>query len=184
MLAGLGKARRLLGITPGAASPAGMKTLPASWFAGVLRAMEGEPLDVALLGSAQDAAICREVEAALRQQGGPHNVVNLAGRTSIPGLVEVIRACDAMLCIDAAPLHIAAALRRPLAGIIGGGHFGRFYPWGDPALARVINKPMDCYGCSWQCKYDTVRCLQEIPPDLAARELTLLLRGSPGPPIS
>ena len=176
LLGGLGKDRALLGITPGAASPAGMKTLPAAWYANVVREMTAGPLDIVVLGASRDAAICAEVENALRASGPEHRVMNLAGRTSLLSLVEVIRKCDAMLCIDAAPLHIATALRRPVAGVLGGGHFGRFFPWGDPALARVVNKKMDCYGCGWNCKYETVRCVQEIEPEVAARTVTELLK--------
>lgn len=180
LLAGLGQSRRLLGITPGAASPAGMKTLPAAWYVEVLRGINSGPLDVVLLGSRQDAPLCHEVEEALREAGAGPRVVDLAGATTVLELAEVIRQCDAMLCIDAAPMHIAVALGKPVAGVIGGGHFGRFYPWGDPALARVVNKPMDCYGCGWACKYDTVRCVREIPPELAAREIDgLLAAGRP-----
>jgi hypothetical protein len=60
-------------------------------------------------------------------------------------------------------------------GIVGGGHYGRFFPWGDPKLARVATKQMDCFGCNWQCKYETMRCIQEIAPESAARELAALL---------
>ena len=61
---------------------------------------------------------------------------------------------------------------------MGGMQYGRFYPWGDPSLARVANRPMDCYGCNWTCKYKTVRCVLEIPAAKAARELSFLLCGA------
>ncbi len=61
-----------------------------------------------------------------------------------------------------------------MVGILGGGHYGRFYPWGDPKFTRVVSKPMDCYGCNWHCKFETVRCIQEIPPADAARALNEL----------
>jgi len=180
LFAGLGTTRRVLGITPGASASAegSKKMLPASWYADVLREMAGgESLDIVLLGSRQDMAICAELEEYLKRAGGNHRIANRAGQTTILQLVESIRLCDAMLCVDAAPLHIAAGLRKPLVGIMGGMQYGRFYPWGDPSLARVANRPMDCYGCNWACKYETVRCVLEIPAAKAAQELSLLLRG-------
>jgi len=71
-------------------------------------------------------------------------------------------------------LHIATALRKPVVGIVGGGHFGRFYPWGDPETSRVVNLPMDCYGCNWHCRYDRLRCIQDIPAANAQHELLKL----------
>jgi ADP-heptose:LPS heptosyltransferase len=178
LFAGLGTTRRVLGITPGASAVGSKKMLPASWYADVMREMAGEEsLDIVLLGSRQDLAICSELEDQLKRVGGDHRIVNRAGQTTILQLVESIRRCDAMLCIDAAPLHIATALRKPLVGIMGGMQYGRFFPWGDPALARVANNPMDCYGCNFACKYDTIRCVLEIPASKAARELSHLLRG-------
>ena len=89
-------------------------------------------------------------------------------------MIECIKACDFVLSQETAALHAAVALRKPVVGIIGGGHYGRFYPWGDPKLSRPANKPMDCYGCNWLCKYETIRCIQEIPAADAARELNQL----------
>ena len=90
-------------------------------------------------------------------------------------MIECLRRCDVVLSQDSAALHIATALRQPVVGILAGAHFGRFYPWGDPARARVVNKPMECYGCEWHCIYDSIRCIQEIPPADATRELLYLI---------
>ena len=65
LFAGLGTTRRVLGITPGASASAegSKKMLPASWYADVLREMAGgESLDIVLLGSRQDMAICAELD--------------------------------------------------------------------------------------------------------------------------
>ena len=160
----------LIGIAPGVSWPLG-KQLPASWYVETLRDMRRPDMQFVLLGAGSDQAICGEIERALSEA----SITNLAGKTSILEMIECIRACDVMLCADAAPLHISTALRKPVVGLLGGGHFGRFYPWGDPKLARVVNKPMDCYGCNWECKFDRVRCIQEIAPADAIRELTALI---------
>ena len=162
-----------LGIAPGAVSPPG-KRLPAKWYVEALREAQLDPARVILLGGRSDHELCAEIAAGLDRSDGGHHVLNLAGQTTVLQLVECIRGCDFILSTDAAPLHIAAALRKPVVGVMGGGHFGRFYPWGDPALSRVVNQPMECYGCNWECKYETMRCVQEIPPSMAARELDAL----------
>jgi len=168
-----------LGIAPGAVSPPG-KRLPAKWYLETLHQAGIEGVQIVLFGGKNDDEICAEIESGLKHSGNEYNVVNLAGKTSVLQLVECIRACDIFLCPDAAPLHIATALRKPVVGMVGGGHFGRFYPWGDPKLSRVINKTMECYGCNWECKYESMRCVQEISPADAARELRSLFQKSAG----
>ncbi|HEX8431066.1 MAG TPA: glycosyltransferase family 9 protein, partial [Longimicrobium sp.] len=76
---------------------------------------------------------------------------------------------------DAAALHIAVALRKPTVGIVGGGHPGRFQPWGDPAINHVCSVPMECFGCNWTCRYATTRCVTEVPPDVVAGALRAAL---------
>lgn len=166
----------VLGIAPGVSSPTG-KRLPAQWYLEAVKKMQVRGMHVVLLGAASDASDCEELELLLRQSDGACRVTNLAGKTSVLELIECVRRCDLLLCNDAAPLHIAAGLHKPVVGIMGGGHFGRFYPWGDPQTSRMVNKSMECYGCNWECKYDTLRCVQEIPPADAARELLHLLEG-------
>jgi len=113
------------------------------------------------------------VEQALRGK----RVVNLAGKTSVREMIECLRRCDAILSQETAALHIATALHKPVLGIVGGGHYGRFYPWGDPEIARVVTKPLDCFGCNWACKYATMRCIQEISPSEASEGLKKCLSG-------
>jgi ADP-heptose:LPS heptosyltransferase len=160
----------VIGIAPGISWPLG-KRLPARWYAETLQKLQISDVHTVLLGSSQDSEICAEIETFLLHDRFNAKVINLAGKTTPLQLVECIRRCDLLLCADAAPLHIATAMRKPVVGILGGGHYGRFYPWGDPKLANVVNNPLDCYGCNWQCKYDTVRCIQEIPPADATQKL-------------
>jgi len=174
LFAGLG-AQLVIGIAPGAVSPLG-KRLPPEWYLQVLQMAGSQNLSFVLLGGKNEIDICRDLELCMRQLDGKNSVVNLAGKTSVLQLIECMRRCDLLLCPDAAPMHIAAALRKPVLGVMGGGHGARFHPWGDPNLARVVRKTMDCYGCNWNCKYETFRCIQEITPADAARELRSLLK--------
>jgi ADP-heptose:LPS heptosyltransferase len=173
-LMGRSGTRLVLGIAPGVSTPKG-KQLPAEWYAAGLEGVDLAGFEIVLLGGKADAPICNELAALLRQRTSAGSVLNLAGQTSILQLIECIRLCDAFICPDAAPLHIATALRKPVVGIVGGGHFSRFYPWGDPESAHVVKKTMDCYGCNWVCKYEVMKCIQEIPPRDAAAALRDLI---------
>ena len=47
--------------------------------------------------------------------------------------------------------------------VLGGGTFGRFFPWPETGNQFVIFKGMDCYDCNWQCRHPSRRCLDELP---------------------
>jgi ADP-heptose:LPS heptosyltransferase len=169
----------LLALTPGVTAPAG-KAYPAARYAEVLAGVPEHRFSVALLGGPSDAAACAEVAAALAGTRNVASVADLAGRSTIREMVEGIRRCDAVLGPDSAPLHVGIALGKPTACIVGGGHWGRFHPWGDAAVNRVVHLPMGCYGCGWTCPFETMRCVQEIAPSAVARELAAALGGDAG----
>jgi ADP-heptose:LPS heptosyltransferase len=95
---------------------------------------------------------------------------NLVGKTTLPELAAVMRLCSLFVGSESGPLHLAAAVGTPTLCIMGGGHFGRFYPYGDPRTHGMAFKQMDCFNCDWRCIHESVRCIQEIPFDAAWRE--------------
>jgi ADP-heptose:LPS heptosyltransferase len=155
--------RIILGIAPGVASNP-QKRLPPEWFAQVIRRLDSEKFELVLIGSNADVDLCEEIARSVAGHLDGHHIINLAGKTSVREMIECLNRCDLVLSQDNASLHVATALRKPVVGIVGGGLFGRFYPWGDEGSRRVVHKPMDCFGCHWACKFETIRCLQEIPP--------------------
>lgn len=78
----------------------------------------------------------------------------LAGRTSVPDLVEIIRNASLVIANDSSAIHIAAATETPSVCILGGGHFGRFLPYpsgSTDAEPQTVYAGMSCFGCNWQC---------------------------------
>lgn len=163
----------VLGIAPGVSSMEG-KNLPSQWFADVLGLLDSADLQVVLLGSPADQKACNGVAKAIQNSSKTSRVLNMAGKTNAREMIECLKACDLILSQETAALHAAVAIRKPVVGIVGGGHYGRFYPWGDTKLSKPVNKLMDCYGCNWLCKYETIRCIQEIPPADVAHQLNQL----------
>lgn len=64
---------------------------------------------VIFVGTADEAALAEEVRQGLR---GPS--LDLSGRTTLPELTAVLARCDVMVANDTGPLHLAAALGRPV----------------------------------------------------------------------
>ena len=167
----------VLGLCPGVTSLPG-KCYPAANYAEALRLCPQHRFSVVIFGAAKEADTCAEVARAVAGCPNVQSVCDLAGRTSVRQLVEALRRTDVVLSQETAALHIATALDRPTVGIVGGGHFGRFYPWGDRRIHRAASVPMDCFGCNWQCKFSVIKCIQEIPPPLVAEELRSALAGA------
>jgi glycosyltransferase involved in cell wall biosynthesis/ADP-heptose:LPS heptosyltransferase len=89
------------------------------------------------------------------------NVHNLCGKTSVRQLAALIS--KSRLCISpcTAPAHLAAVAGCPHVVIVGGGHFGRFWPYSK--LTKMVYRKMDCYGCNWRCQYgDDIKCIKSI----------------------
>jgi ADP-heptose:LPS heptosyltransferase len=99
---------------------------------------------------------------------------NLAGETSLTELVEIIRRAAFLVGNESAAIHIAAAVGTPSVCILGGGHYGRFMPYGVETGDRCSPIPvihrMDCFNCDWQCtqphqKGEAVPCITGITVD-------------------
>jgi ADP-heptose:LPS heptosyltransferase len=163
-----------LGIIAGVNSPE-MKMYPAGKIAEAISMVSDAKFSCVVLGSTNDIIASDEVEKSLRPCKNVLSTTNLTGRTTVHQLIECLRLCDIVLSVDSAPLHLATALRKPTVGIMGGGHYGRFYPWGDPEINRVASLPMDCYGCNWRCPSERAPCVSGVPPTTIARELQCLL---------
>ncbi len=158
-----------LTLCPGAAVQT--RVYPAEKYRLVLEKLSEFRFSINILGAPEDRIIGEQILKYLDSCANVKSAASHCGKTSTREFISAIESSDAVLSVESAGLHAGVALRKPTVGIMGGGHFGRFYPWGNPKINRVANHKMDCYNCSWKCKYDTTRCIQEIDPDMIAREL-------------
>jgi len=155
-----------LGLFIGAGSS--LRQWPAAkWVALALAQKVGR--SVALLGGRAERPFARSLLAVLLGSG--LRVVDLTGKMRLGELAACIARCRAVVSNDSSGLHLAVAAGVPAVGILGGYHFGRFYPWGDPRIHRVANIPMDCYHCNDQCRYGDWRCVANVPVETVVREL-------------
>ena len=101
-------------------------------------------------------------------------VINLYKKTTLKILAKVIQGAKLFIGTESGAIHIAAAVGTPNVCLMGGGHFGRFYPYGDLNKNRIVYKKMDCFGCNWKCKYKTSKCIKEIEVEDVWREIEKL----------
>ncbi len=148
------------------------KVWPASNYAElIIRLSKSFGWQVVLCGSLEEKSICDEI---MGKSSGV-NIKNLAGKTSLVELLEVICGSKMLVGNDTSAIHIAAATGVPSVCILGGGHFGRFLPYelerkGSGPLPTAVIKKMDCYGCDWRCIYPMRRdqpfpCIDSITVD-------------------
>jgi ADP-heptose:LPS heptosyltransferase len=164
------------------------KMWPARHFAKLIRQLNAKfDTRFVLCGGNDDYLICE----SLTQDLGFSNLTNLAGKTSLLDLVEIIRRAALVISNDSSPVHIAAATGATAVCILGGGHFGRFLPYQIENSAErwsphVFWNEMDCFDCRWLCKFkplheNVVPCISSVSLENVATACMVILRNKLDP---
>jgi lipopolysaccharide heptosyltransferase I len=112
---------------------------------------------VVLVGGPDEVPLAREFAVAL-----PRPVVDLTGRTTLPQLVAVLARADAVLSNDSGPLHLAAALGRPVLAPYTCTSPLRTGPYGSPLGAVATRVPC---AASYRKHCGSLECMRELTPD-------------------
>jgi len=114
------------------------KCWPAARFGSLADRLASEHgLAIVATGSGAESAMIERI-----QSHATCRMVNLAGRTSLPELVEVLRSARIVISNDTGPGHIAAALGKPLVMMFSWSNPLRVGPYRRPEciVARDISK--------------------------------------------
>ncbi|WP_287230693.1 glycosyltransferase family 9 protein [Microcystis sp. Msp_OC_L_20101000_S702] len=163
----------VLALCPGASDK--RKLYPIQQYRSIFNYLNNELLTIVLFGSKSERNLCDKIQQEIKSCKNVLKVFNLAGDSTVRQLIEGLRNCDIVLSTDSASLHLSVAIKKPVVGIMGGWHYGRFYPWGNPNIHRVVNQSMDCYWCNSRCIFRNIRCIEEIEPIKIALELQSLI---------
>jgi heptosyltransferase-1 len=114
---------------------------------------------IAILGGPEDRALGRK----LAPDGG-NGCMDLTGQLALPEMVEWIRLSELMVTNDTGPMHVAAALRKPMVALFGPTEPRRTGPYGQIEQALQLNLP--CVPClSSHCTYaKPMECLRALSP--------------------
>lgn len=119
-------AARYAVLIPGSAQAS--KCWPAEHFAALAeRLATDHGLAVVATGSPGEAAVTERI-----RELADCPITNLAGRTSLPELVEVLRFAQIVVSNDTGPGHVAAALGKPLVMMFSWSNPLRVGPYGRP----------------------------------------------------
>jgi ADP-heptose:LPS heptosyltransferase len=88
-------------------------------------------------------------------------IVVLEEATDLETLIGLTASARGYVGRDTGPMHLAAALDRPVLALFGGGGWPRFVPSARTAVVLTVDVP--CKGCAWACHYSASFCIKEIP---------------------
>jgi lipopolysaccharide heptosyltransferase I len=142
----LGSDRPFAVLLPGTNWPT--KRWPVEYFAGLVRPLrERFDLDCVVAGGPDVAEIAKQIDGA----------TNVVGRTNLRELVALLERADLVVANDSGPMHIAAALGRPLVTMFGPTNPLRTGPYGR--MDSVVRLDIPCSPCySRRCSHQS--CLR------------------------
>jgi heptosyltransferase-1 len=163
-------------LTPGArwiALQPGARWLNKRWplehFAELIQRLAADFADLrfVILGGSTDAPL----GAALANHV-PSRCLDLTGRSTLPEMVELIRGATVMVTNDTGPMHVAAALGKPVVGLFGPTEPRRTGPYGQVERALQVRE-LPCVPCMRaHCTFPKpLECLQAITPARVYREV-------------
>lgn len=155
------KGRKIIGLFPGASFEG--KCWTADNYGTLATLIEGRTI-YAIFGSHADKPQTDRVALAIRERCADVEILNFTGQTTLRELARTVACCDLFISMDSSGLHMAITANVPTIGIVGGGHFGRFVPWGDPAKHIFLTQKLDCFHCNWHCCKDEMECVRGVSP--------------------
>ena len=135
--------KKLLGINPGASYGSAKRWYPQE-FANVASELASQ-YDIVIFGGPGEADIALDIEKALTEKG-VNNYQNLAGKTTIPELIENISNLDLFITGDSGPMHVAAAFQVPTVAIFGPTKDNETSQWMNKK-SFIVKKYLDCQPC-------------------------------------
>jgi len=149
------------------------KRWPAEFFAKTVARLTASHPDCkfAIMGVAGDRPLAEIISRA-----APERCLDLTGRTSLSEMVEWLRSAEVVISNDTGPLHVAAALGRPIVAIYGPSDPRYTGPHNQAAgVLQATNLP--CVPCMKQaCQYhEPLACLWTITPEQVVARASAIL---------
>lgn len=104
------------------------------------RLVEGYGAGVVFTGAPADRGAIQAIQA-----GMGHPSANLAGKTSLKGLAALYRRLQTVVTVDSGPMHLAAAMGKPVVALFGPTAPWRTGPYGPGH--QIIRANMACGPC-------------------------------------
>lgn len=170
---------RLLGVVPGDRPPeprrvglciSGASTnWPAEHWSALTTHLAARDCALVLFGGTDAEALANRLMALAPR------AENLVGRRTLRQAVPDLQRLALLVGNDTGFTHFASLATARVLVILGGGTFGRFFPWPGPRSQSTIFRAMDCFDCDWQCQFERRECLWGVGPEAVATGALSLL---------
>ena len=130
--------------------------------------------NIILIGSPAEAGFVNEVYELLINKT---NITNLAGKTSLPQLVQLFSECKAVLSTDSGPAHVSNALEKKTVILFGAGNEYNTAPYNKECCKVIRLGKLPCEPCVKNtCKvYGIPECLLQLDEDLITDNIIKIL---------
>jgi heptosyltransferase-2 len=147
----------LVAVHAGATFGTAKRWLPQR-FAELAARLAAEGAVVLFIGSPSERALADWVISLTHAD----RAINLAGQTSLAGVIDLLAAVDVLICNDSGPMHLAAAVGTPVVAIFGSTNEKETFPLAANEV-RLIKAPgVGCSPCKLRdCPIDH-RCMTRI----------------------
>jgi lipopolysaccharide heptosyltransferase II len=144
------------------------KRWPVEYFAELVKRLAAQNRErrFVILGGKEDRSLGEVIAPA-----EPQRCLDLTGQTSLPEMIEWIRLSELIVTNDTGPMHVAAALGKPVVAMFGPTNPNRTGPYGQIGEALRIDLP--CSPCLKDfCTYKKpLECLRAMTPQVVEREI-------------
>lgn len=114
-----------------------------------------------LIGHRTEEESMRVVAQAAADRSGPAPIWVGGEDGDLNVLAGLIGRSSGYVGRDTGPMHMAAAMGKPLLALFGGGTWPRFLPAAKVSVSLALSVP--CFGCGWLCHLPRSYCIKDIP---------------------
>ncbi len=151
------------------------KRWPPEYFAALVQRLAAQNLltRFVILGGKTDEALGKIVT-----RSEPERCLDLTGKTSLMEMIEWVRLSEFIVTNDTGPMHVAAALGKPVVAIFGPTNPQRTGAYGQ--IDRSLRVQLPCSPClKDSCSYDKpMECMRAITPDFVEKEIWRTLQNA------
>jgi ADP-heptose:LPS heptosyltransferase len=135
---------------------------PENWAKALSHAVARHDQKFLMIGTPDEHATTDQIRKLMGKDGDATE--NLCDAPpSLTTTVGLLHLSAGYIGRDTGPMHLAAALGKPVIAAFGGGHWPRFTP--KAKVGAVVSVAMPCAGCGWECHLPESYCVKQVPVD-------------------